>query len=872
MKRFSTGLLLAGAMMGIVSCSTEEGFRTDGPDGKIVLDLSSDARVMMNTRADDTKVSVVPEPSQFGITFEKQDGSFSKTWVNVDAFNREGSFPIGTYTLSATYGDMEQEGFELPCFSASQDVTVESGVESHVQLLATLSNTMVSVRYTDDFMSRFPAYSSALKAESSSDWVVFAQNEDRPAYMKPENIDMRITLTNAQGDKVEVAPYSFKAQPRHHYIVTLGVNDQNGVDNIRLDVQITEEVESEFVDISLGDELFTAPAPSLKVYDFPADMSYNEFEAFEVEGDPRVDVLAYGGLRKVNLNVTTATPLTFGNSVQLVGADQLVQAQVASSGLDVQGFFRNPDKAGVIKFKEFLSKLPEGTYKFTIDVEDARTIVCEEPVEFTVTIKGVEVKLDVVKHPEYMGNEMTVNVITNQPDVRDNIRFKVANDNESWIDARILSTSSAARTRAEGEYVYTYRLSIPAAEHYDIKVRAFYGNNSSPKAEIRDEGVIFPEYSVEVDAFANKALLKVVPADASKLDVIVKNFKVALNGSERPLSVSNATEGIFELSGLQSDTDYSGFESFLSYIDNPKYKIDGFTTESVKDVTNGDFGLSTQTINFTKVNVGGPWSRTLLSTHQTTTSIVRSTPDDWATVNDLTCYAGAANKNTWFIVPSTYENNGAVVLQTVGYSHNGKDPAKTSNTTAGVNDYYCKNSPSDSELSKAAGELFLGSYSYDGTTHRTDGIAWNSRPESLSFTYSYEPYNGDKGEAYVNIYDASGSLISSGRTLIAEGQNQTGYVALSAYPFGKKAARIELGFRSTSRDITPSVHIPAGSELYEGDHGVSLNTYATRTNEYSAVALGSKLTIDNVKLGYSAQSGSNARKRSVKTAIPKKRK
>lgn len=872
MKRFSTGLLLAVAMTGMVACSTEDGFRTDGPDGKVVLNVSSDARVMMNTRADDTKVSVVPEPSQFGISFEKQDGSFSKDWVNVDAFNREGIFPIGTYTLSATYGDPEQEGFELPYFSASQNVTVEAGVESHVQLTASLSNAMVSVRYSNDFKSRFAAYSSALKAESSADWVVFAQNEDRPAYMKPEKIDLRITLTNGQGEKVEVAPYSFTAKPQHHYIVTLGVNDQNGSDNAHLDVQITEEVESEFVDISLGDDLFTAPAPSLKVYDFPADMTYNEFEAFEAPGDPRINVLAYGGLRKVNLNVVSANPLAFGNSVQLVGADPIVQNQVAVAGLDVQGLFRNPDKAGVIRFKDFFAKLPEGSYRFRIDVEDSRTLVSEEPVEFTVTIKQVEVKLSVASHPEYMGGEITVTATTNQPNVKDNLRFEVTNNKAEWVKAPVLDSPSAVKTRAEGEYVFNYRLSIPAVGHSYLSVRAFYGADTTPKAEIKDDGVIFPEYTVEVDAFANKALLKVVPADASKFDVIVKNFKVDFNGSERTLATYNAEDGIFELTGLLADTDYSGFESFLSYSDNPKKSIPGFTTESMRDVENGDFSLSTETINFKNVNVGGQWSRTLLSTHQTTTSIVRSTPDGWATVNDLTCYKKASNKNTWFIVPSTYENNGAVILQTVGYSHNGSDPAKTSQAAAGVENYYCKNSPSDSELSKAPGELFLGNYYYDGTAHRTDGVAWNSRPESLSFTYSYESYKDEKGEAYVIVYDASGDIISSGRTLISDGQNQSENVILSAYPFGKKAAWIELGFRSTSKDTNPSVHIPTGSELYEGDHGVSLNNYSTRTNEYSAVALGSKLTIDNVKVGYPSQNGLNARKRNVKTVVPKKRK
>lgn len=854
----------------MISCSSEEGFRTDGPDGKIVLTLSSDARVIMNTRADDTKVSVVPEPSQFGISFEKQDGSFSKNWVNVDAFNREGLFPIGTYTLSATYGDMEQEGFELPCFSASQSVTVEAGTESHVQLTATLSNAMVSVRYSDDFKSRFAAYSSALKAESSSDWVVFAQNEDRPAYMKPGKLDLRITLTNGQGDKVEVAPYSFTAAPRHHYIVTLGVNDQNGTENARLDVQITEEVESDFVDIALGDELFTAPAPALKVYDFPADMFYNEFESFEVPGDPRIDVLAYGGLRKVNINVVSSTALAFGNSVQLVGADPIVQNQVASTGLEVQGFYRNPDKAGVIKFKDFLAKLPEGTYKFTVDVEDARTLVCENPVEFNVTIKQVNIKLSVASHPEYMGKEMTVAVTTNQPNVKDNIRFEVTNDKGAWVEAKILDTPSSMRTRADGEYVYNYRLSIPAVEHYDIKVRAFYGVDTAPKAEIKDEDVIFPEYSVEVDAFANKVLFKVSAADPAKFDIVKKNFKVALNGSEKDLAVYNDAEGIFEYSGLQAATAYDGFESFLSYMDNPKQPISAFTTENVEVIPNSEFDLASQTINFTKIQVGGKFRAGAID-YTNQSSIVRSTPDGWANINQLTCWENTSNKNTWFMVPSTYSDNGKVIIQTVGYNHKGTTPSKTGDFWNG--DYYCKNTPSQSDLVKVSGELFLGEYSYNGSENRKDGINWTTRPEAMTFTYNYESYNGESGEAYISVIDASGAVISAGNLVLANGNGQTGRIVLSNYKFGKKAVKLVVGFKSTKTGTSPAVNIPTGSALSEGKYTLPATPYihTVNANEYHAVAVGSKLTIDNVRLEYSS-SPQNAPNRAKQVKSSKKRK
>ena len=863
MKRVFKGLMLCSAIIGLASCSNEEGFRNGGEEGRLLLELSSDGRVMMNTRADDTRVSVVPEPSQFGVVLEKQDGSLTKKYANIDLFNRETGFPIGTYTLSANYGDMENEGFELPYFTASEEVTVYAGAQSSVHLTATLANAMVSVRYSDEFASRFPAYSARIKSDTSDDshWVAFAQNEDRPAYVKPEVINLRVSLTNDQGKQVEVAPGDFTAQPRHHYIVTIGVSESGGAEDVKLNVEISEEIEHEFVDISLGDDLFNAPAPMLKLYDFPADLSYNEFEGFTAPGDPRLDVLAYGGLREVNLSVESSNSLAFGNTVQLVNADASVQANVAASGLVAEGFFRNPDKAGVIKFKDFLSKLPQGTYKVTVDAIDNRTIVSEEPVSFNVTIKGVTIQLAMAQHPEFMGEEMAVNVITNQPDVQKNIHFQVKNAGQ-WVDAEIMGEPTPVRaTRAsDDEYTFTYRLSVPAIELNTIDIRAFYGSDSAPKCELNDDGVIFPEYTVEVDPYSYKALLKVTAMDPSKQDIVYNKFK--LNNTNFTLKEVNKADGIYELSGLNPQSTYTDFKSHLGNTNNPGQVIESFTTESARTLPNGDFGEVSETINFSNIQVGGQW-KVSPATYTTTSSIVRSTPNGWASLNDLTCWGNSKARNTWFMVPSTYSDNGRVVIRSVGYNHDGKVPATSGgafNTT-----YYCENLPSEADFQKSHGELFLGTYVFDGNEHRADGIDWNCRPSSVTFDYEFSPVNGEEGEAYVRILDESGNVLSSGIFTITSSERGKGEILLEEYPFGKLASKIELCFRSTKRGISPQIVIPGKDVVKHDADGISnlLNSSqrVKEANNYYAFAIGSELIIDNVKLEYGGGSSSQQAKR-----------
>lgn len=855
MNKLTVGICSLIALGGLVSCSDDASTPAAG-SGSLKLSLSADNRVYTGTRADDSRVSVVPEASEFKIRMEKNDGSFSQEWANLTAFNRESHFAIGTYTLSATYGDPTKEGFELPSYEASTEVTIESGVESHEELTATLTNAMVSVRYTDDFKSLFTAYSAAVKSTSGADYVVMSQTEDRPAFMRPEKLSIRLTLTNGQGQQVTVSPYNFTAEARHHYIVTMGVKDHQGMGEARLDVEVTEVVEEEFVDIPLGDELFTAPAPTVKAVDFPSSMSYEDFEGFTPEGDPRVNVLAYGGLRAVNVNVNSARPLIFGNSVQLVNADAVTQANVAASGLVAEGFYRNPDKAGVINFKEFFGNLPEGTYRVHVDVEDSATRVCELPVEFTVTVKGVHISIEVAEHPKYMGKEMTVKVTANKADVKSRIRFEVTDTNEEWVKAGIVEVKNAARTRADQEYSFLYTLSIPEAEHHDVKVRAYYGAETNPKCELTDEGVEFPVYTLETDAHASKCYIKVKPANAEDLPILMDNLKFIIDGAERNLSKS-AEEGVFELSGLTPGKSYGEFSTYLSYPDNPHISGPSFTTESTADLSNGQFSESEQTINISNVQVGGEW-RVGLINYTTHSSIQRNTPTGWATINDLTCWTGASNKNTWFIVPSTFTENEKAVIRSVGYNHAGTTPGRSADNFT----YYCTNTPSDADLVKASGELFLGSYSYDGAEHRVDGISWSTRPESVSFMYTYAPVNGEQAEAIVKVY-AGDTEISSGSVLLsAADSEQSASVNLSAYPFGKKATRLSICFRSTRSGVTPAVNIPHGSDLREG---VSLTNTNKGANDYKAVATGSQLVIDDVRLVYdSSATHAAARRKNAK--------
>lgn len=854
MKNFSKGLLLfaVAASSGFVSCSDESPWRGSGSEGGINLNFSSDSRVIRQTRADDTVSPVVPDGNQFAVNLTKSDGSYSKDWNSVEAFNRETSFPIGEYSLSASFGDIDSEGFTNPYYKGKTDVHVSPGAVTDATVVATLANAMVSVRYTDEFKSNFAAYSTSVQTEGHQ-WVVFAQDEERPAYIAPSEVKLDLKLTNDAGKVVNIQPASFTALARHHYVVTIGVKADSATGDVVLDIQFDDDVVAETVAVSLGNELFNAPAPSVKTKGFESGKSLNAYEYAAFSGDAQFDVFAFGGLKSANINIISDNGYTpaFGRSAQLVNADALLQAQLASEGLDCAGFFRNVDKMGVVKLGGFISRLPAGSYTVELQVVDAMTRA-SEPVALSVSVTPVELEVESNVAPEFLGKELSIDVATNCADIRDAVSFKVPNANNQLVDAVIKSvtavgSSSGKVTRSSLPYVYRYELEVATITRTTLNIETILGKRTVRTAvTVRD-----PEFTVTPDAFARKVVLKIEADSDEAVKYISDN--VQLYNGEAPVptaSIAHADGGFVTVSGLTPATVYSDFNVRLGEY---RQAVTAFTTETETDVPNGNFAQLVETVNYSLINAGGAY-KYMLTGYQNKSTILASEPAGWASLNAKSCYSGAQVRNTWFMVPSTLASAGSVLIRSVAYDHNGKLPAED-NHGGGVRNKYSRNAPS-ALSSKTSGELFLGSYSYDGGSEsRNEGMTFASRPSSVSFDYRYAPVAGEKGEMTVAVLDESGKVLASGSVDIAQADNtETSTVNLNYQfaDFGRKARTLRIGFRSTKGS---SVTVPIPTDL--DDVGKSTPNkaswgwgYEIGANQYKSLCVGSQLWISNVRLGY----------------------
>ena len=850
----SLALLALAAGMTLASCSDDSPWNGSSDEGGIDLTLNTDGRVMRQTRADDGVSPVIPTANSFAINLAKSDGSYSKDWSSLEGFNREKSFPIGDYTLSATYGDMDKEGFDNPYYAGKAEVHVAPGAETAVNVTATLGNAMTSIRYTDEFKQNFPAYSAAVQTEGH-DWVIFAQNETRPAYIAPGEVAINLTLTNDEGQRVTIQPAGFTATARHHYVVTIGVAPGNEKGELALDIQFDEDVVAETVSVSLGDDLFNAPAPSVKANGFTVGTPVEAFESAEPTVTPKFDIFAFGGLKEVWLNIVSDSyNPSFGNKINLMAATPLEQQQIANDGIDAAGFFKNPDKMGVINIKGLLEKLPVGSHEIEVYAVDVQTRKSESII-FNTTIKPVEMELSAPAAAEFLANEISVDINTNCPDIKNNVSFKAPNANNQMVDVKVksiteVSSPSAVKTRADLGHTFRYVLDVTPMATAAIDVEAYLGSKKRTVQVVMNA----PEYEVAADAFAKKVVLKIDAAN-DKIASYVHSNAVFYNGTA-PIPTANIkydqASGLTTIYGLTSATTYENINIKVAEFNKT---VPAFTTEAETDVTNGSFASVIETIHIEGILTGGDFTGTIFGSpkYHHTTNIVRSEPTGWASVNALTCDTRSTTQNTWFMVPSTFAENEEVVIRSVGYNHAGSNPGVTKVTAR----YYNDKSIADTDLNKAAGELFLGSYPFDNSSSRVDGISWTTRPSQISFDYKYTSVNNERGLAYIRIIDAAGKVISEQEvTLTATSSFVTKTVNLENYPFGVKAAKIQLGFKSSTA-ATPAINIPSGSAL---SNGGGLHTYnlcsgwgaygAKSANDYKAFATGSELTVDNVKLGY----------------------
>jgi len=792
----------AVAALVLLAASCDEGMDFGSGTGTISPSVSYDPTVVAS-RSAGSRVAEFDQLTvdDLTITLTSADGKFSGEYT-VANFPTDHAFAIGKYTMTASYGNPDEEGFGKPAVYGSTELTVSEGKTTQVELVAKPSKAMVGITF-DESVTSYMTDLSATIHSAGGQYISYAADETRFAYLKPGRVTVDVTFTkpNGKGGTIEVANFEAQAQHRYKLGVKLGGDGSGEVESIT--ITYDETLAQESVDIDISDEILTVPAPEVTVSGFTPGEVINVVEGSGIAGQLRYAINARGGIRSAVLTTTGTSLLDLGwpAEIDLANATAQQQQQLTDLGFKDLGILRNPGKMAAFELTDVVKHIPatvEGAspVMFSLMVTDKNGKTSgEQPVGFGVKVDRLALTLHPVEGYAYAG-EPTVDVLVDyngtEP-LQNLLTVKYLNNNGVFKDATIADV--AVQSRATQTYVV--KVNVPSDAKLPVVLKASAGSVTTGEVTIPNASA--PVLTVkDNDVFARSAWVNVSSSD---YDCSTKTIE---------LYVSADGASFTKAAGSQSGADYhitGGLNPGTSYTLRAKVgaltsNMVTITTEAATQLENSDMETWTTTeikngaYPHTKHIPGGPW----------------------ATLNDLTTSQPNAVNNRSMNNAVEYVDGGhigkAASVRTVGWQLDGtfltgyKQPKNTT-----------------------TGELFLGTYSYPGGANY--GIAFASRPSALTFWYKYNQFkDGDRGAVSVEVLDAAGNVLASGaETYGAADSFQNARIVLTYARDAAKAAQLRVKFSSLDRVAT-------------GDDVESIGASTT------AKATGASFYIDDIELVY----------------------
>lgn len=804
------GVLSSALLIAAGSSCSDDYNPGGGTSGKInpQLDLDVNAITSRSTSAgrDASPVSV----NDLKLRLSSTDGSFVKEWNSIADFDNNELFKVGTYTLEAIYGDVEDEGFEKPYYYASTQLTVKENKVTQVSMNAQLTNSMVSIATTEAFRSYFTNYSFQAHAEGG-DYVNFTSTETRPGYLRPGKVTVTADVTKPNGLSATLEAAVFVAEPKHHYTVTVDVNNGQAGD-AQLVITYDDMLSQEDVYIDLSDEILSAPAPAVIAQGFEAGSTATVIEGSSDAAAPAFFINAEGGIKSVVLSTRSTSLIEQGwyNEIDLAAATPAQQSKLKSLGLDVKGLFGNIGQMAQIDLSGVLSHIrylegSDNVSEFTVVAKDNYSKV-SDPLTFLVKVEPIVIGLSEDVTPSVGASTMTVALTYNGTDVARNVKIQYKNLRGTWSDATITKVTEVSDNN------YIVEIDGIPADDTTVTLRAVAAGKESDEVTIAKGG--FTIASTANDMFATRA--RIVPAyfdDELEAAASSVKYEISEDGSNfTAVSHTMDSDGSSWLAGLPS-----GKNLTVKATINGKIAKTEITTEEAAQLPNSKME------EWWMARSGGNWQFYYAFAEGTETSM-----QAWDTINEETTsepgsgtFGGAAYKALSSTKPDASGHDGqCALIRTVAWG--------SGNTAAG----------SISAVDHiSAGQLYLGKFNAIGQTPNY-GYLFTSRPVSLSFWAKYQAQKSDDyGSAEIRVLDASGNEICSNSIDISTDHGNWGIFTMPLqYPVNApKAASIVVIFKSTA-------HPNGATKDY-----IKLPGFAAGKG---TEVIGGQLYIDDIKLNY----------------------
>lgn len=802
-------MLLALVALGLSACRSDE--RTPSGGGYLAVRVAADNEVVSATSR--AEGDGIPDVGDFSLSIAKENGELVSKWDKFSDYDAEATVvPVGTYTVSASYGDATTEGFDGLSYAGSTTANVAEGETTDVTIDCTINKARVSISYTDAFKSYFTSYSAYISS-SRGNKIDYTADETRAAYFTPGNLDVYLNVTRpGVSGSVALKVKTLAAEVKHEYRLTMDVDAGTSTLNIIFndDPESTQNVE-----FNISDAALNAPAPTIVAHGFTSGEAMEVVEGGNVEGTLQAYLNAPSGLAGCELVTSSAALKAQGwpEKVDLMALSAEDQQKLTELGLVMKGLGSTHDKIATVEFQNVVPYLyctGDGNeeHSFTLTATDVYGKTTETPLVLNVTSRNNGFAVTLPESVPYGSNTMsfTMNL---EGDASKVTFYYFAYGAEQSFNAENVSISSEGTTHT---VTLTYPDPLIDTES-DVQFKAEYGSKTIEKTfKVEDPALTLSLKNGDADVWAKHVNFQVSSNTddgwvASADNVIIQYMD---NKVWKNVSFTYSTTG-YEVTGLSSGQSYT----FRVIGKDDQTKTSAFvdiTTESELSVPNAemeDWHANPQNKNWEMWYVCNSGENPV-----------------WNTMNQLTTSDGGNyryNANSGTIRTDGKNGGYAARIRAVGWGRNNA-ALGSANAKYGT-----------------VGELYLGYYDSEAKKAVYDGIEFTSRPKSLSFDYKYTPgKGGDQYYAEIVILNKQGDVATEiGRGLLRKGNSVQEWSSTSVdivyTEEGKKlkATNMYIVFKSGDKSDNSSFNtVPSFGNLSKGEY------------------VGSEFFVDNIVLNY----------------------
>lgn len=181
-------LSLSGILLLAPSCSKV----VEEATGNVRLAVESDTHITVVSKSELSEFTTLPQAADFSLSVIDASGNAS----SVDGASI--TLPAGNYTAKASFGDVNQEGWDKPCFSGEQNFSILGGDNTNVTINVKLANCLVRVETSEQFRNYYTDWNFTV-VSGAGNAVSFVKDETRAAFFDAYLINVSGTMTGQNG-------------------------------------------------------------------------------------------------------------------------------------------------------------------------------------------------------------------------------------------------------------------------------------------------------------------------------------------------------------------------------------------------------------------------------------------------------------------------------------------------------------------------------------------------------------------------------------------------------------------------------------------------------------------------------------------------